>query len=154
MPPKGDRIGEGARGPNGRPWGPKGRPRGLMGDHGAPIGDHGGPKGAQPTRDDGSRREPTRTDGPKGGPREHKIAHHMAQTPFFHVFWVASSRGDLRLVLGSLITIKNNNFNKKSRWLELCGWCLGAQLQLKTQILIRNRDGWSSAAGAWKLNYN
>ena len=26
------------------------------------------------------------------------------------------------------------------------GWCLGAQLQLKTQILIRNRGGWSSAS--------
>ena len=53
--------------------------------------------------------------------------------------------GALRLVLGSSITIKNTNFNTKSRWLELCGWCLGAQLQLKIPILIRNRGGWSSA---------
>ena len=50
------------------------------------------------------------------------------------VLWL----GALRLVLGNSITIKNTNFNKKSRWLELCGWCLGAQLQLKTPILIRN----------------
>ena len=47
-------------------------------------------------------------------------------------------------MLGTSITIKNTNFNKKSRWLELCGWCLGAQLQLKIPILIRNRGGWSS----------
>ena len=28
--------------------------------------------------------------------------------------------------------------------MELCGWCLGAQLQLKTPILIRNQSGWNS----------
>ena len=119
------------------------------------AGDRTGGHGRSSGRSTGRSREITGDQtGGHGRSREHKIAHHMAQTPFFHVFWVASSRGDLRLVLGSLITIKNNNFNKKSRWLELCGWCLGAQLQLKTTILIRNRGGWSSAAGAWELNYN
>ena len=39
--------------------------------------------------------------------------------------------GTLRLVLGSSITIKSSNFNKKSRWLELCGWCLGAEKKIQ-----------------------